>query len=1006
MTLITRPAAPSNLPRRFSGVALWIMLGIAASAALSGCSSSGGNDKIRIGPGQVGTTTTKAADFPIFYIKRANPNFVATTTDPAADDSLRHENICDKKTICYGGNADLYMRDRAATTANEYNITARVRKDPAEVWALRDVDVSPDGKKVIFAMRGPIMDNQDPKDPPTWNVWEYDITKDDLHRVIVDDVTADAGEDISPHYLPDGHIIFASTRQPQSKATLLDEGKPQFEAQDEKRHESAFVLHIMDADGTNIKQFTFNQSHDMDPTVLSDGRIMFSRWDNAPGGGPDGIHLYTTNPDGTQTQLLYGFASHNTVPDMDPTQNNAITYPDVDFVDAHEMEDGAVLALVRPDSGTEYGGDLYIIDTNDFVENKQPTIASAGAAGPAQVKAFINNVRLLPAPSEGGRFVSAVPLWDGTGRILVAWSQCRVLDTDGVTIIPCNGKLTDPTTVAAPPIYSIWMFDPVQQTMQPVVIPEEGIMMSDVAIAQPRQTAPAYRPTDVCADNPNTFPSSTVDVTLCSGNENVGILDIRSVYDFDGQIGGGITSIAAVSDPGSTAYTSRQAWFLRIEKAVSLPDRDVRDVDFGTALGVAPYMREIVGYIPIEPDGSVKTKVPANVALQIAITDASGRTLNAFPRHDAWISVRPGETLQCNGCHMPTPNNMLTNGLSGLSHGRGGLFTPFYPGGMAGAAFSDANPLFVAVKDSDTMAEARAAWSCTNENCASITPSVNMVFSNVWPSATPASDSTVISQNPPRAGDTILSYTGGAGVPALPTSSTCATTAWSSLCRIIINYPDHIQKIWDAPRNEVTDTDPMSPTFGFLTSANTCTFCHNHNQPTNPAQQPVPANMITATNVAAWQLDLRGVVPDNNDNDNYNTTQFVSYQELFQADTVINADPMTGAITPVTVQVDSGTVDANGNPILVPQKVALNGTRLSSMNAAGSRFFDVFLNNRCQHTTIVTDGTGAVTGTQTSTSQCMINHQGWLTAGELRLITEWVEIGGQYYNDPFKAPVN
>ena len=34
------------------------------------------------------------------------------------------------------------------------------------------------------------------------------------------------------------------------------------------------------------------------------------------------------------------------------------------------------------------------------------------------------------------------------------------------------------------------------------------------------------------------------------------------------------------------------------------------------------------------------------------------------------------------------------------------------------------------------------------------------------------------------------------------------------------------------------------------------------------------------------------------------------------------------------------------------------------------------------------------------------SHAGWLTPAELRLIAEWLDIGGQYYNDPFMAPVN
>ena len=39
-----------------------------------------------------------------------------------------------------------------------------------------------------------------------------------------------------------------------------------------------------------------------------------------------------------------------------------------------------------------------------------------------------NEVRTIPGPSPGGRFNSGFPLWDGTNRIIVSWSQCRLLD--------------------------------------------------------------------------------------------------------------------------------------------------------------------------------------------------------------------------------------------------------------------------------------------------------------------------------------------------------------------------------------------------------------------------------------------------------------------------------------------------------------------------------------------------------------------------------------------------
>ena len=33
-------------------------------------------------------------------------------------------------------------------------------------------------------------------------------------------------------------------------------------------------------------------------------------------------------------------------------------------------------------------------------------------------------------------------------------------------------------------------------------------------------------------------------------------------------------------------------------------------------------------------------------------------------------------------------------------------------------------------------------------------------------------------------------------------------------------------------------------------------------------------------------------------------------------------------------------------------------------------------------------------------------HEGRLTAAELKLVSEWLDIGAQYFNDPFAAPLN
>src|SRR3569833_2066359 len=139
--------------------------------------------------------------------------------------------------------------------------------------------------------------------------------------------------------------------------------------------------------------------------------------------------------------------------------NNAV----IEFFKPREMQDGRILTLVRPYTDVDIGGDLIIIPGAQFVENAQPLLAYAGLPGPAQTRATSYNVLDVPGASPGGRFNSAFPLWDNSSRILVSWSQCRLLDTDGVTIVPCtDSRLRDPAVGAAPRLYSVWMFNPSQ----------------------------------------------------------------------------------------------------------------------------------------------------------------------------------------------------------------------------------------------------------------------------------------------------------------------------------------------------------------------------------------------------------------------------------------------------------------------------------------------------------------------------------------------------------------
>ena len=855
---------------------------------IAGCGGGGGNGGVGFGDGQ--NPDPVILDFPIVYVKRPLP----------LDDGGNLQQTDARSLLRFDIGADLYFRDRASPSTPDVNLTEAITVGLGDI---RDVEFNYDGSLVAFAMRAQFIEGADEDDQPTWNIWEYDVEAQSLRRVIPSDITAEAGHDIAPHYLPDGRILFTSSRQRRSSAILLDEGKPQYAAQDEDRNEPAFVLHVMSSDGTTIEQVSFNQSHDIDPLILSNGQIGYARWDHAPGNNE--INLYRMNPDGSALEMLYGSESHFT----------GTGGTEVQFVKPRELPEGGMMALLRPFTGTGDGGDIVTIDTENYLNVTQPNADNIGVLdGPAQLPATTNDVLTTDTdPSPGGRYSAVYPLNDGTERLLVSWSQCRL--TDGERIVACTeDNLADPALVEAPPLYGIWIYDRQQDTQLPVVPPEEGFQYTEIVAGEPRTIPP------VILDGSRSF---ALDPELAA--EGAAILNVRSVYDINGVDSSGV-GIAAISDPTIVAPADRPARFVRIEKPVSMPDQDVLDFD-QSAFGVSAFfgMREIVGYAPVEPDGSVMVKVPANVALAITILDGNGR--NIGPRHDNWLQAVPGEQVQCNGCHDPT---------SGTSHGRADAFASANPGAASdGSPFPNTNPAIFA-DFGETMAEARARVSCATDNCSSLDATLDIVYDDVWTDPAVAT---------PEAS---FAWRYQDLTTPLPTEAACLT-AWTSLCRVVINYEEHLHLLWSVPRTAISDQ-------GILDAAglviDSCSGCHA-DRDANGADQ-----------VPAGQLDLSDGISDRN------MDLFKAYVELLVVDNEQRLDA-GGNLEDV-----QNGVDANGDPIFIPVPRSM----VPGSSAASVRFFSRF-------------DPGA-------------SHDGYLSGAEAKLLAEWLDIGGQYYNNPFDAPVN
>jgi len=889
-----RPLGSDRLQRGAPLPALVTALALAACAG----NGSGGSGSVNIANSQAGDPAT--VDYPIFYVKRPVP---------VKNGVLVQDDIRILRDLVPG--TDLFMRATASASAAETNITARVTAGAK--YDVKDVDVSADGTRVVFAMRGPLSANQQAKNPPSWRIWQYIITTDTLAPVIDPSIDPDPAtvNDVSPHYLPDGRIVFSTTRQDTSQGVLLDEHKPGFIALDDQSAadqggtQPGFVLEVMNADGTRVHQITFNQSHDQQATVLQSGRVLYSRWDAAF--GHDAMSLYTANPDGTDVELYYGANSHLTGTVAPGTNTPTV----VEFMRPHEMQGGGVMSLIRQYTDVDDGGNLALIDGVHYVENGQPlqgppfNFTPASYPGPAQTQATpLNNVYTIPGPSPGGRFNSAYPLWDGSGRILVSWSQCRLLDTTQTPppIVPCTSSaLANPNPQSALPLYSLWMLDPVHGTMMPIVAPVEGVMITDVVATQPKPVPQVIQ------------DSVLIGQAAAFASAGVGVIDIRSVYDIDGVAA---VNIANLADPAKTPAAQRPARFIRLEKAVSIPDKTVTTLT-NADFGVTGNMLEILGYAPVEPDGSVHIEVPANVAFRLSILDANARAIT--PPQGVWLQLIPGETVACNGCHLPQ------GAQNPVSHGRKGAFASAWAGGTAGTPFpntiSSGAAAFIPQNPGDTMAQARAEASCVTDTppCLQMVPSINVLYTDVWTDPAKATPAMPIT----------YSYTDATNpIPAIPTTALCAT-AWSASCRIIINYPQHIQPIWDAAR--------MGMLNGVQASV-TCSQAGCHN----------PSNAAGAAQTPAGNLDLTNSV-------DANTNEFTSYGQLLTPhNTVIMGQPGP------TVGPFMNAGSANGG--------------------ASSAFFNCF-----------------ATGSGCNNP----SHTGWLNIAELRLLSEWLDIGAQYHNDPF-----
>jgi hypothetical protein len=208
---------------------------------------------------------------------------------------------------------------------------------------VRDPVAVSDARTLYFAYR--------PEQPETpgwqsyWHLMAMDADGSNPRQL-----TTGPFHDFDPVPLPDGGLGFMSTR---CKSRFLW-WEPQ-----------AYVLYRMQPDGTNLRRLSFANVSEWNPTVMRDGRILWTRSEYQDKGADFGHTLWSIRPDGTHPELVfgndtpYGYGHGREVPGSNEIVCTLISHGDhqgpIALIDrARSPYDTAAITSITPDTCPQY----------------------------------------------------------------------------------------------------------------------------------------------------------------------------------------------------------------------------------------------------------------------------------------------------------------------------------------------------------------------------------------------------------------------------------------------------------------------------------------------------------------------------------------------------------------------------------------------------------------------------------------------------------------------------
>ena len=235
--------------------------------------------------------------------------------------------------------------------------------DPGE-GSVRDPELSFDGTKLLFAMR-PTRKNYNSTFFPgksqgdvnlassgcpesNYQIYELDRTTGRTRPLTTPETY---GSSMEPCYLPNGDIMFSSSRIVQHITCGWGD---------------LSNLFIMNKDGKYARRVGFDQTNTAFPSLLNDGRVIFTRRDYNDRGQSSAHALFQMNPDGTAQTEFYG---------------NQTGLPN-SFHHARAIPNSNKVICIIGGYHTTQGGKLALMDVSKGVELDQGIVEMPGYRTP------------------------------------------------------------------------------------------------------------------------------------------------------------------------------------------------------------------------------------------------------------------------------------------------------------------------------------------------------------------------------------------------------------------------------------------------------------------------------------------------------------------------------------------------------------------------------------------------------------------------------------------------